>query len=169
MKSVVRIVLAAAGVLVLAGVPTITSAQESGIEVGAYAPGAKVQTLDGNAVDLGSWIGKSPMLIEFWAFWCPNCKQLEPSLKSLHRKYGSKVRFLNVAVSVNETRARVKAFTAKKRYPYQTVYDAEGKATEAFDVPATSYVVVLDRTGKVVYTGLGGKQDLEPAILKALR
>ena len=36
-------------------------------------------------------------------------------------------------------------------------------------MPATSYVVVLDRSGKVVYTGVGAKQDLEPAILKALR
>ena len=35
-------------------------------------------------------------------------------------------------------------------------------------MPATSYVVVLDKKGKVVYTGLGGKQDLEAAIRKAL-
>jgi ribosomal protein S5 len=35
-------------------------------------------------------------------------------------------------------------------------------------VPATSYVVVLDRKGKVVYTGVGGDQDLEAAIRKAL-
>ena len=36
-------------------------------------------------------------------------------------------------------------------------------------VPATSYVVVTDRTGKVVYTGLGGEQDIEAAIQKALK
>ena len=41
-------------------------------------------------------------------------------------------------------------------------------ATEAYDVPATSYVVVVNRKGEVIYTGLGGKQALEPAILKAL-
>jgi len=35
-------------------------------------------------------------------------------------------------------------------------------------VPATSYVVVVNKAGKVVYTGLGGKQDLEAAIKKAL-
>jgi len=37
-----------------------------------------------------------------------------------------------------------------------------------YDVPATSYVVVVNKAGKVVYTGLGGKQDLEAAIKKAL-
>ena len=143
-------------------------AQESGIAVGAQAPGANVQTLDGKTIDIGSYVGKSPMVIEFWAFWCPNCKELEPSLIALHKKYGSSVRFLAVAVSVNETIDRVKAYTSRKRYKHQTVYDAKGEATEAYDVPATSYVVVVDGTGKVVYTGLGGKQSLEPAILKAL-
>ena len=144
------------------------SAQESGIAVGAQAPGAKVQTLDGKTIDIGSYVGKSPMVIEFWAFWCPNCKELEPSLTALQRKYGSRVRFVAVAVSVNETIDRVKAYTTRKGYKHQTLYDAHGEATEAYDVPATSYVVVVDGTGKVVYTGLGGKQALEPAIIKAL-
>ena len=37
-----------------------------------------------------------------------------------------------------------------------------------YDAPATSYVVVLDKTGKVVYTGVGGKQDVEAAVKKAM-
>ena len=51
--------------------------------------------------------------------------------------------------------------------PHDTFYDTDGKAAGAFDAPATSYVVVLDKTGRVVYTGLGGKQDLEAALKKA--
>ena len=145
------------------------SAQESGIAVGTQAPGAKVQTLDGKSIDIGSYVGKGPMLMEFWAFWCPNCRELEPSLDALQKKYAGRVRFLAVAVSVNESLDRVKTYAARKGYRHETVYDGFGEATEAYDVPATSYVVVLDKTGKVVYTGLGGKQNLEPAILKALR
>jgi len=152
----------------LVSVASIARGQESGIPVGSQAPGAKVQTLDGKTVDIGSWVGKSPMVIEFWAFWCPNCKELEPSLMALHKKYGSKVRFLGVAVSVNETLDRVKAYTTRRGYAHQTVYDDRGEATEAYDVPATSYVVVVDGAGKVVYTGLGGKQLLEPVILRVL-
>ena len=142
--------------------------QESGIAVGTLAPAAKVQTLDGKTTNLNAYIGKSPVVMEFWAFWCSNCKELEPTLLSMQKKYSSKVRFLGVAVSVNQSPARVKAYTAKHRYPYETFFDFNGEATEAYDVPATSYVVVIDRRGKVVYTGLGGKQDLETAIKKAL-
>lgn len=144
------------------------AAQESGIPVGSLAPSAKVQTLDGRPFDISSYIGKSPMLLEFWAFWCPNCKELEPSLIALEKKYRSRMRFVAIAVSASETRDRVKNFTSKRGYQHETLYDAAGAATEAYDVPATSYVVILDKSGKVAYTGLGGKQNLEPAILKVL-
>lgn len=153
--------------LAIAIVSHPSSAQESGIEVGTAAPSAMVRTLDGKPVDLRSYIGKTPVLIEFWAFWCPNCKELEPSLLKLQRKYGSRVKFLGVAVSVNQTPARVKAYAAKHRYRHETVFDADGKATDAYEVPATSYVVVINTKGEVVYTGLGGKQDLESALRKA--
>ena len=160
-----RSVFAVIAFLVL---PSAIHAQESGIAVGTKAPSAKVQTLDGRQTDLSSYIGKTPVILEFWAFWCPNCKELEPALLSLQKKYGSKVKFVAVAVSVNQSRDRVKAYTAKHRYRHVTLFDADGLATEAYDVPATSYVVVIDAKGTVVYTGLGGKQDLEAAIRKAL-
>jgi thiol-disulfide isomerase/thioredoxin len=143
-------------------------AQESGIEVGTRAPPAAVETLEGKATDLGRYIGKAPVLLEFWATWCGNCKQLEPQLKALHAKYGKQVKFVGVAVSVNQSPALVKRYVARHGMPGDQVYDRKGNATGAYDVPATSYIVILDRTGKVVYTGLGGDQKLEPAIRRAL-
>ena len=147
---------------------SVAGAQESGIDVGKRAPSAAVQTLDGKAADLGSYVGKGPVLMEFWATWCPNCRELEPSLLAEQRKYAGKVRFVGVAVSVNQSPARIKAYVAQHGIRHDILFDAKGKAVEAYDVPATSYVVVLDAKGTVVYTGLGGKQDLEAAIRKAL-
>ncbi len=149
--------------------PAAARSQESGIPVGTRAPSAIVSTLDGKAVDIGSYVGKVPIVIEFWATWCPSCKQLEPAFLSLEKKYGARAKFMGVAVSVSQSPARVKAYAAKYKYRHDMFFDTNGKAAEAYDVPATSYVVVVDRKGTVVYTGLGGKQDLEPAILKALR
>ena len=143
--------------------------QESGIPVGTRAPSALVKTLDGKPVDIGSYVGRMPIVMEFWAFWCPNCKQLEPKLTALEKKYGKRVKFIGVAVSVNQTPERVKTYATRHGYRYETFFDTDGKATEAYDVPATSYVVAVDRRGIVVYTGLGGKQDLESAVLEALR
>jgi thiol-disulfide isomerase/thioredoxin len=144
-------------------------AQESGIEVGTVAPAATVETLDGKSANLSQYVGKGPVLIEFWATWCENCHELEPTLKAVAQKYAGKVKFVGVAVSVNQSAERVKLFVAKHSIPGDQYYDRKGSATGSYDVPATSYVVVLDKTGKVVYTGLGGKQDLDAAIQKGLR
>jgi thiol-disulfide isomerase/thioredoxin len=143
-------------------------AQDLGIEVGARAPAVTVSALDGKSVDLGQYIGKTPMLIEFWATWCPNCRELMPTLLDAEKKYGKKVKFVALAVAINQSPERVRRFLAAHPLPHDTFYDTEGKAAGAFDAPATSYVVVLDKTGKVVYTGLGGKQDLNAALKKAL-
>jgi predicted transcriptional regulator len=83
-------------------------------------------------------------------------------------KYGERVAFLGVGVSVNQTPARIKAYVERHQLPWIQLYDRRGEASGAYDAPATSYVVVLDASGKVVYTGLGGRQDLEGAIRKAL-
>ena len=69
-------------------------------------------------------------------------------------------------MAINQSPERVRRYIAAHPVPHETFYDTEGKAAGAFDAPATSYVVVLDKTGKVVYTGLGGKQDLEAALRK---
>lgn len=143
-------------------------AQDLGIEVGSTGPAAAVETLDGKPADLSAWVGKQPVVMEFWATWCPNCAQLEPTLKTMYAKYGDKVAFVGVAVSINQSAERVKLYVEKHALPWHQVFDRRGNATGAYDVPATSYVVVLNKAGKVVYTGLGGKQDLDSAIKKAL-
>ena len=162
-----RLVVAA---LVAAGsfVAAPVRAQDLGIEVGARAPAVTVTSLDGKPVDLGQYIGKTPMLIEFWATWCPNCRELMPTLLDAEKKYGQRVKFVALAVAINQSPERVRRFLAAHPLPHETLYDTEGKAAGAFDAPATSYVVVLDKTGRVVYTGLGGKQNLDAALRKAL-
>ena len=77
--------------------------------------------------------------------------------------------FRSVAVSVNQSPERVKAYVEKHQLPWIQVFDRRGDASGAYDATATSYVVVLDAAGKVVYTGLGGKQNLDAAVARALK
>ncbi|MBA2684719.1 MAG: TlpA family protein disulfide reductase [Gemmatimonadaceae bacterium] len=156
------------GALSLIVAPAMRAQDPMGLAIGTKAPGAVVQTLDGKRVDIASLLGKGPVVLEFWALWCGNCKELEPELKSLVKKYAGKVTFVSVAVSVNESPERVQKYIAKYGYTHQVLYDTQGNATDAYAVPATSYVVVVDKSGKIVYTGLGGDQKLQAAVLKGL-
>jgi thiol-disulfide isomerase/thioredoxin len=147
---------------------TAISAQESGIPVGTKAPGGVIEALDGTPTDLGAIVAKGPTVIEFWATWCENCKTLEPTLLAAQRKYAGKVQFVGVSVSVNQSPELVKRYVAKHKLAGTQLYDRKGVTIDAYDVPATSFVVVINKAGKVVYTGLGGKQDLDEAIKKAM-
>ncbi|HSA55186.1 MAG TPA: TlpA disulfide reductase family protein [Gemmatimonadaceae bacterium] len=148
--------------------PAGLAAQESGIAVGSQAPAAVVESLDGQSVDLGQYLGKGPVLLQFWATWCGNCRALEPQIQAAMQKYGDRVKIVAIAVSVNQSVERIKAFRAQHGMTQEVVYDRRGYATDAYEVPATSYVVVVDAKGKVVYTGLGSDQDIDAAIRKAL-
>ena len=151
------------------GAPRSASAQDSGLAIGSSAPSATLQTLDGKTVDLAQVAkGGGPAVIEFWATWCENCEALLPAMKKAEAAYGKRVTFVAVAVSVNQSVNRVKLHVAKHGVPGVQLFDTTGDATGKWDVPATSYVVVLNKNGKVVYTGVGGDQNIEAAIRKAL-
>jgi thiol-disulfide isomerase/thioredoxin len=161
------VTVAAVTTLIGIAAPHTTRAQDSGLDLGASAPSAIVQTLDGKPVDLAK-IATGPAVIEFWATWCENCEALLPTMQKAAAKYGKQVKFVSVAVSVNQSVNRVKLYVAKHGVPGEQFYDAKGDATGKWDVPATSHVVVLNKAGKVVYTGVGGDQNIEAAIRKAL-
>src|SRR5215216_5336369 len=162
-----RLVMGAITMALAAAAPRLR-ALESGIPVGSKAPVVTVDGTDGKPVSLDQYIGKGPVLIEFWATWCPNCKELEPKLEALRAAYGTRLTLVGVAVAVQQSPQRVKLYAEKHKLPVQVFYDRTGAAADAYDVPATSYIVVLDRAGKVVYTGLGADQDVEAALKKAL-
>jgi thiol-disulfide isomerase/thioredoxin len=137
------------------------AAQESGISVGSKAPAVTVNDLEGKPVDLGQYIGKQPVLLEFWATWCELCEELLPRVRAAQAAYASKVEFIGVNVTVNQTRDRVRRYVESHQPGFRTLYDDQGTSIRAYKVPTTSYVVVIDRAGKVAYTGTGGTQDLE--------
>lgn len=143
--------------------------QDIGIEVGARAPAVQIEDLEGNAVDLGQWIGKKPVLFQFWATWCPLCKALEPQIAAAKAAHGDAVEFVLVAVAVNQTKRSIQRHMDRHPLPAQLLWDTEGRATRALKAPTTSYVVILDRDGRVAYTGVGDDQDLATAVAKVAR
>ncbi len=154
----------AVALVLLLLVPTLARAQDEGIPVGTPAPVVSINDLDGKAVNLGDWIGKKPLLLEFWATWCTVCEELLPKVRAAHASYGSKVEFIGINVTVNQTPERVRRWVAANKPPYRTLYDDAGASARAYMVPVTSYIVMIDAAGRVAYTGTGADQDLEGAL-----
>ena len=158
-------------IALVAGVLTVSSsagAQDGGLPVGTKAPEAAVQMLDGKPANVSQFIGRTPVVVEFWATWCPLCKKLEPQFKASQEKHGAAVTFLSVGVPTNQSRERQQAYVTERMLGGTLVFDSAGNAMRAYKVPHTSHVLVLDKQGVIVYNGTGTSQDLEAAISKAL-
>jgi cytochrome c biogenesis protein CcmG, thiol:disulfide interchange protein DsbE len=144
-------------------------AQDVGLGLGATPPAALVQDMAGEAADLSQlFVGKKPVVIEFWAAWCPICAKLLPRMEAAQRRYGGRAEFVVIGVGVNETRETMRRHLERHPMPFRFYFDNAGAAVRAFDAPATSYVVALDASGHVVYTGVGENQDVEAAARRAI-
>ncbi|HEU4763423.1 MAG TPA: TlpA disulfide reductase family protein [Gemmatimonadales bacterium] len=168
MRSFVR-AAALAALLAVGGAalaPAPLRAQDEGIPVGTAAPAVTINDLDGTPVDLGKVIGTRPVVLEFWATWCEICRALMPRVREAAAQYGGQVAFYGVNVTVNQTPAKVRRYLDQHHPPFITLYDAKGVGVRAYQAYTTSYVVIIDRHGKVAYTGSGADQDLGAALAR---
>jgi thiol-disulfide isomerase/thioredoxin len=140
-----------------------------GLPLGSRPPAVTLEDLDGQPVDLARWIGTTPVLFEFWALWCPQCRELLPRIEAARARFGERMQFVIVAVGVNQSPRSVRRHAEGHALPGVVLWDGRGEAVRAFRAPTTSYVVILDAAGRVVYTGTGGDQDVAAGILRAVK
>ncbi|HXV86984.1 MAG TPA: redoxin family protein [Gemmatimonadales bacterium] len=155
--------------VLLAGWPGAARAQdEVGMPLGTVPPAVTIEDLDGRPVDLTTIVGKKPVLVEFWATWCPQCERLFPRMEAAHARYGQDVEFVVIAVAVNQTQRSIRRHLERHPMPFRVLWDTQGRATRAFQAYTTSYLVALDAAGKAVYTGVGPEQDVDAAVRRAM-
>lgn len=156
---------AMAALLVLVGSASAQGEGQVSLAAGTVGPGAELEDLDGNPVDLSAYfVSEVPTLIEFWASWCENCEALQPQLDEIKATYGDQVNVIAVAVAVSQSLRRVRRHVEEHGASYPYLWDARGNAVRAYEAPTTSVVVILDGAGQVAYTGVGAGQDLVGAM-----
>jgi thiol-disulfide isomerase/thioredoxin len=116
--------------------------------------------LEGRSQDLGQWRGRV-VVLNFWAPWCPPCRQEIPGFIRLQQRYGAQgLQFLGVALDQPEpVRAYVRA--AGINYPILLGGMAAVMLGQAAGNPqgGLPYTLILDREGLPVITLLGAVSE----------
>ena len=133
----------------------------------AAAPDFTLQDVSGKNVRLADLKGRV-VLVEFWATWCPPCRDEIPSIERLHTQYGAKGLTV-LAVALDEGAwDEVKAFIAEQKITYTVLKGTEDVSAKYMVrlIPAT---FLIDKQGliKKQYLGGGSDESLEQEI-KAL-
>ena len=137
------------------------------IHAGDVAPDFTVEMLDGSHITLSNLRGKV-VLVNFWATWCPPCRQEMSHLQKdvIDRFAGKDVVVL--PISRGEKRETVEAFIEKMGYTFPIGLDGNQSIYKKY---ASNYIprsVVVGKDGKVVYVGVGYDEEIAKSIDNAI-
>ena len=113
------------------------------------APAWQLKTQSGEKISLSDYQGK-PIILHFWATWCPYCKKLQPKLVELEKKYKSSGVEI-VSISFNEDDGAMPQDEIKARgYDFITAVNGE-PVVKLYGVRGTPTTFFINRQGKAVY------------------
>mgnify|MGYP000090651132 CR=1 FL=1 len=105
----------------------------------------------GREVSLGPFIGKKPVLLVFWATWCPHCNESVPVINRMHTEPPTSETLTILALDFMESREKVSAFIASKKVAFPVLLDGSGSVARKYRVVGIPTYVLIDRDGKIVY------------------
>ncbi len=136
--------------------------------VGTPAPDFSARTLKGETISLRDLRGK-PVLLDFWAAWCPPCRDAVIPLRRIAGEYGDRLTI--VGVSLDDDPKAFEAFAYNHHLPGYQILDGgwHGPISSLYGIPATGlpYAVLIDAAGRVV-TGGTTLEEHEKGIARLL-
>jgi len=140
-------------VVALVAVTVLTANTTKVAKVGQPAPDFTLSTVDGKQVSLSQFKGK-PVIINFWATWCPPCRLEMPALEEISRQAADQG-FVLLAVDQEEDAATVSSFLTQNHYDYLSVLDLDGSVSTMYQVSGIPTSIFVDAKGIVrdMHTG----------------
>ncbi len=127
-----------------------------------------LKNLNGEEVSLEALLKRNKLvLLNFWATWCPPCREEIPELIKLQGTYQGRS-FTVLGVDVGESAAKVSSFADKIGINYPVVLDQDNRVAESYRVVGIPTSMLIGSGGKVlgVYYGFTGQlvEDVKKAV-----
>ena len=137
------------------------------------APDFNAENADGKSINFFSLTGKKPSVLNFWASWCPPCKQEMPGFEAMYKKYSDKVNFamVNMTDGARETKKKASSFIRKQGYTFPVYYDTEQEAAYNYQAESLPTTYFINRDGEIVSGARGAMEEsaLEAQIKKLIK
>ena len=121
------------------------------------APNFTVYDTDGKAVSLTDFKGK-PVVINFWASWCPPCKAEMPDYEKMYKQYSLKgVIFLMIDMTdgSRETVPIAKKYLADNNFTFTAYFDTKNSAASVYQISSIPGSIFIDKSGNVENSYIG--------------
>jgi len=165
LEGVALVAVVAAAVQLFLGLPRGRSRVATGVPAPAFA----LPDTEGRMVSLEGLRGRV-VAVNFWATWCPACREEIPDLARLYAAHrGSCFELLGIA-SESGTREEVVAVASKLGVNYPVLLDAAGKVGDEFRIPGYPRTYLVDAGGSIrrVFEGAVEQAELEGALAPLL-
>jgi len=106
--------------------------------------------LEGRPVELRAFLGKSPVLLVFWATWCPECKAAVPEINSLVTG-PLRGRLQVFGINYKESPEKVSHAVRARGIRYTILLDERGEVAKAYGISGIPAYTIVDRQGRIVY------------------
>jgi peroxiredoxin len=121
---------------------------------GDMAPDFTLEDTEGNKVTLSSLRGKVVM-VNFWATWCPPCKEEMPSMERLNKMMTGED-FVMLAINTDDNgRDVVPDFLEKNPHDFTVLYDDQGGVKQSYGVYKMPESFIINKDGKIVEKVVG--------------
>lgn len=123
-------------------------------------PDFTVYDSKGNKVYLSDFAGK-PIVLNFWASWCPPCKEEMPGFNNAYAKYKSSVIFLMVDMvdGQRETQAKGQQYYDSQGFSFPIYFDNEQQAANAYGISSIPTTFFINSNGTIVKTQRGAMTE----------
>lgn len=125
-------------------------------EANKKAPAFSLRDLNGKEISLSRYSGR-PILLFFWASWCPACKEDIVLLERYSEKNGAQIEILTVAID-GERERRVKAIAKEQRITLPVLLDRKEAVARTYGVSMVPTAFLISREG-VLMGRIVGQRD----------
>lgn len=124
-------------------------------QAGFLAPDFTLETITGEAVSLSALRGQ-PVIINFWASWCPPCRAEMPTLQAIYNDYKDQVAILAVNAASQDTLSDALAFLNEIGLTIPVLLDTDGTAQRLYIVASLPTTFFIDAHGVISEVVVGG-------------